>query len=103
MHGKATGLAGIFRVMGDRSRLAILIACLERPICVSDIALATGLSPSLVSHHLRRLRLVRLVAGSRRGRQVFYAAADAHVRRVVTDMADHVAEKRRTVRPRRRT
>ncbi|MBI1775267.1 MAG: helix-turn-helix transcriptional regulator [Proteobacteria bacterium] len=85
-------LAEIFRLMGDASRLSIILACLDRPICVSDIAAETKLSPSLVSHHLRLLRGARVLTALRQGRQVFYAAADDHVRQVIRDMAAHVAE-----------
>ena len=88
----ARRLAEVFRLMGDASRLRIILACLDRPICVSDIARETGLSASLVSHHLRLLRGARVLGAMRRGRQVFYAAADDHVRRVIRDMVAHVAE-----------
>ncbi len=98
----ARALAEIFRLMGDASRLRIILACLGRPICVSDIAAETGLSPSLVSHHLRLLRGARVVSALRRGRQVFYAAADDHIRRVIGDMLAHAAEPREVrARPRR--
>jgi ArsR family transcriptional regulator, lead/cadmium/zinc/bismuth-responsive transcriptional repressor len=88
----AVALAEMFRLMGDASRLKIVFACLETPICVGDIAARTGLSPSLVSHHLRLLRAGRVVRAERQGRQIFYAAADRHIRSVVTDMAAHLAE-----------
>ncbi|MBS0473008.1 MAG: helix-turn-helix transcriptional regulator [Proteobacteria bacterium] len=88
----AIQLAEIFRLMGDASRLRIILACLDEPICVSDIASATRLSPSLVSHHLRLLRGARVLRAERQGRQVFYAAADQHVRTVITDMVAHVGE-----------
>jgi ArsR family transcriptional regulator len=59
---------------------------------VGEIAAATNLSPSLVSHHLRLLRAGRLVRGERRGKHVYYALDDAHVRCVLNDMTDHLAE-----------
>ena len=85
-------LAEMFRMMGDQSRLAILLACMAAPVSVGAIAERLGLSPSLVSHHLRLLRATRLLRAERRGKQVFYSAMDEHIRRVVTDMVDHVAE-----------
>ncbi len=85
-------LAGVFHLMGDPSRLSILMTVLEGPLPVAEIAAGTGLSASLVSHHLRLLRGGRLVRGSRRGKQVFYTVDDAHIRSVLTDMAEHVAE-----------
>ncbi len=85
-------LAEVFHLMGDPSRLSILMVVLEGPLAVAEIAAATGLSASLVSHHLRLLRAGRLVRAERRGKQVFYTVDDAHIRSVLTDMAEHVAE-----------
>jgi ArsR family transcriptional regulator len=89
---KIAELADVFHLMGDGSRLRVLLQVRDEPRPVGDIAAATGLSPSLVSHHLRLLRAGRLVRAERRGKQVFYALDDAHVRRVLSDMVDHVAE-----------
>jgi DNA-binding transcriptional ArsR family regulator len=89
---EAIDLAEIFRLMGDASRLRIILACLKHPICVSQIAAQTKLSPSLVSHHLRLLRSARVLKAERQGKQVFYVAADQHVRSVITDMVAHVGE-----------
>ena len=85
-------LAELFHLLGERSRLGIVLACIESPMAVGDIAARLGLSSSLVSHHLRLLRAARLLRGERRGKQVFYSAADDHVRTVVTDLANHVLE-----------
>ncbi len=85
-------LAEVFHLMGDPSRLSILLFVLDGPRAVAEIAAATGLSASLVSHHLRLLRSGRLVRAERRGKQVFYTVDDAHIRSVLTDMAEHVAE-----------
>jgi DNA-binding transcriptional ArsR family regulator len=85
-------LAELFHLLGERNRLGIVLSCLDRPMAVGDIASSLGLSQSLVSHHLRLLRAARLLRGERRGKQVFYTAADEHVRCVVTDLANHVLE-----------
>jgi ArsR family transcriptional regulator len=85
-------VADTFKLMGDPSRLAILMLCLHGPVPVGEIALKLSLSPSLVSHHLRLLRAARLVRAERRGKQVFYEAEDHHIRCVVADMMEHAAE-----------
>lgn len=85
-------LAEMFRMMGDSSRLGILLACMDGPESVGAIAEKLGLSQSLVSHHLRLLRASRILRAERRGKQVFYALDDAHVRSVLRDMADHLGE-----------
>ncbi len=85
-------LADMFRLMGDASRLRIIVACLREPISVGDIAVKLGLSPSLVSHHLRLLRAARVLKAERRGKQMFYSACDAHIECVIDDMMAHVSE-----------
>ncbi|MGE0424380.1 MAG: ArsR/SmtB family transcription factor [Reyranellaceae bacterium] len=89
---RAPELADLFRLLGDPSRLRIVIACLDAPVAVGTIAQGLGLSLSLVSHHLRLLRAARLVRGLREGKQVFYQVADHHVRGMITDMLEHIAE-----------
>ena len=89
---RAPELADLFRLLGDPSRLRIVIACLDAPVAVTAIAEGLGLSLSLVSHHLRLLRAARLVRGLREGKQVFYQVADHHVQGMITDMLEHIAE-----------
>ena len=85
-------LAEMFRLMGDPTRLRIILACLAGPTAVGTIATDLGLSASLVSHHLRLLRAARVLRGHRRGKQIFYAAADEHITCVIADMLEHVVE-----------
>jgi DNA-binding transcriptional ArsR family regulator len=90
--GHLGALADTFRLLGDTTRLRILLCCLARPVAVGAIADQLDLSPSLVSHHLRLLRAARLVRYERQGKSVIYEAADDHVRTVLTDMVEHVGE-----------
>jgi DNA-binding transcriptional ArsR family regulator len=85
-------LADLFHLLGDPTRLRIVMACLARPIAVGDIAAALQLSSSLVSHHLRLLRAARIVKAERQGKQVFYSAADFHISGLLASMAEHIAE-----------
>lgn len=85
-------LAETYRLLGDPTRLRVLLACLGEPIAVGDIAKSVNASPSLVSHHLRLLRGARLVRGTRRNKQVFYETADDHIAHMLTDMIAHAME-----------
>ena len=85
-------LADLFRLLGDLSRLRIVLACVDEPRAVGAIAESLGFSPSLVSHHLRLLRAARIVRSERQGKQVFYLAADRHISGMLADMLEHVAE-----------
>ena len=88
----AVQLTDLFRLLGDPTRLRIVIACVDGPCSVGELAARLGLSSSLASHHLRLLRAARQVRAARRCKHVLYAADDAHIRRVITDMVAHVAE-----------
>ena len=85
-------LAETFRLMSDPTRLKIILACLDAPAAVGEMAERLGISASLVSHHLRLLRAARLLQADRRGRQVFYVVGDEHIRSMLTDMVDHISE-----------
>jgi len=85
-------LADLFSLMGDPTRLRIILSCLREPISVGDIAVRLELSPSLVSHHLRLLRAARVLRAERRGKHIFYSASDEHIQCVIDDMIAHVGE-----------
>ncbi len=89
---QVTELAGMFQLMGDPSRLSIILECLHTPISVGDMAKRLDLSTSLVSHHLRLLRAARLIEARREGSRVFYLITDEHIRRTLSDMTQHVRE-----------
>ena len=85
-------LAEMFRLLGEPSRLVLVAQCLDQPVKVGDLAGRAGLSPSLVSHHLRLLRGARLLRAERRGKEVFYVVADHHVRDMLHAMIEHAGE-----------
>lgn len=85
-------LTTIFKLLGDRTRLRIMLGCLDGPKSVGDIATELGLSPSLVSKHLRLLRSARLVVGRRSAKRVAYCISDDHIRTVLLQMLAHTVE-----------
>jgi ArsR family transcriptional regulator len=85
-------LAEMFRLMGDATRLRIILACREKPAFVNELAARLGSSQSLISHHLRLLRAARILKAERHGKQVFYSLADEHISSMIADMVHHVGE-----------
>lgn len=79
-------LADVFGLLSDAGRVRILTALLEGEMCVCDLAAATGLSESAVSHALRLMRAHRVVRVRRSGRMAYYRLDDAHVR-MLLDLA----------------
>jgi DNA-binding transcriptional ArsR family regulator len=109
-----------FRLLADPTRIKLLWALLQGESSVSCLADLVGASPTVVSQHLSKLRLAKLVRVRREGTFAFYSAADDHVARLlaealyhadhqVQDLPDHpqserlAPRERRTVKPRQRT
>jgi len=84
--------AGIFKVLGDVTRMKLLCALLEEELCVCDLAEFVEASPSAVSHQLRLLRAARLVRPRREGKMIYYRLDDDHVRRLLKEGLVHAAE-----------
>ncbi|MFF3002630.1 ArsR/SmtB family transcription factor [Kitasatospora sp. NPDC057940] len=69
-----------FALLADPGRLALLIAIHHAgPICVTDLALATGIRDTTVSQALRLLRVTGAVSATREGRTVLYVLRDPHI------------------------
>lgn len=86
-------LAGIFKALGDRTRLAIFELIRERchgvgipegqvDTTVSMIAAEFDVSLSTVSHHLKELRNAGLIACEKRGQSVHCAPNEETLKEV---------------------
>ena len=86
------GTARLFKVLGNGSRLRLLLLLLDEERSVSALAEAAGLSQPLVSQHLKALRGAGLVAATRRGREMIYRVSDHHVSHMAADAIAHAQE-----------
>ena len=86
----ATNVAELFSALSDPSRVRILSALADSEVNVGALAQSVGISESAVSHHLRGLRMMRLVRARKVGRQVFYRLDDAHIAELLRSGVDHV-------------
>ena len=85
-------LAELFKVYGDSTRIKILYVLFESEMCVCDIAQLLNMNQSAISHQLRVLKQSKLVKYRRDGKTVFYSLADGHVRTILGQGMEHVAE-----------
>lgn len=85
-------LAELFKIFGDSTRIKILYVLFESEMCVCDIAQLLNMTQSAISHQLRALKQSKLVKYRREGKTVFYALADGHVRTIINQGMEHVAE-----------
>lgn len=88
------GLSELFKVLSDETRTRILHLLSGRELCVCDLALILEMSLPAVSHHLRLLKIMRLVAYRREGKQVLYRLDDHHVVELISVAGDHFRELR---------
>jgi ArsR family transcriptional regulator, lead/cadmium/zinc/bismuth-responsive transcriptional repressor len=89
---KAQQMAEVFAVLADPSRLRVLAVLATQEVCVGDLATLLEMSESAVSHQLRSLRSLRLVAYRKQGRHVFYRLQDHHVLELYQAVAEHIEE-----------
>ncbi|HHV65205.1 MAG TPA: helix-turn-helix transcriptional regulator [Peptococcaceae bacterium] len=87
-----TGLAELFKVFGDTTRIKILWALSESEMCVCDLAFLLNMTQSAISHQLRLLKQSRLVKNRKEGKVVFYSLADEHVKLIFKQALTHVLE-----------
>lgn len=86
-------LADFFKVMGDSTRLQILMALLARELCVSDLSYMLNMSQSAISHQLKALRNAKLIKSRRDGRMIYYSLDDDHIKCILDDSMEHIQEK----------
>lgn len=85
-------LADIFKTLGDKTRLKIVFALSACELCVCDIAAVCKISESAVSHHLKTLRMLRIVQFRKEGKIVYYRLDDEHVNSLIKQSIEHASE-----------
>lgn len=86
------GMAEVFKLLGDPTRLRIVHALSLGELCVCDLAAMLGIAQTAVSNHLRLLRSTRLVNHRREGKMAYYSLTDTHIKRLLGEGFAHVTE-----------
>jgi ArsR family transcriptional regulator, nickel/cobalt-responsive transcriptional repressor len=85
----AASVAQTMQALAAPSRLLILSRLRREPCTVTRLAADIGMEQSAVSHQLRMLRHLGLVAGTRHGKTTVYALYDDHVARLLDEAVYH--------------
>ena len=93
-------VAQTMQALAAPSRLLILVRLRREPCSVSRLAADIGMEQSAVSHQLRMLRHLGLVAGTRHGKTTVYALYDDHVARLLDEAVYHSEHMRLGLRER---
>lgn len=72
-------LSDLFKVLGDRTRIAILQTLDQNEMCVCDLANVLDMTKSSTSHQLATLRDAHIIKSRRAGKEVYYTLDDEHV------------------------
>jgi DNA-binding transcriptional ArsR family regulator len=87
------GLAEVFQMLGDPSRLKILLTLARGgEMHVSGLCRFLGSSQPSVSHHLSLLRSRRLVSCRREGKNIFYAVESSGLRQLLAEFFDDAGD-----------
>ena len=95
MLGRETiaSLSEVFKVLGDPTRLKIVLALSHAELCVQDIAGLLEISESAISHQMRILKTLRLVKQRRDGKMAYYSLDDEHIEDLIRVATRHISEK----------
>ena len=85
-------LAEFYKVMGDPTRLQLLMALENGEFCVSDLCNVLNMHRSAVSHQLKALKTAKLAKSRKDGKTVYYSLDDEHVRSVLEVALEHIRE-----------
>lgn len=72
-------LSELFKILGDRTRIAILQTLDQNEMCVCDLANVLNMTKSSISHQLATLREAHIIKNRRAGKEVYYTLDDDHV------------------------
>lgn len=85
-------LSDFFKVMGDSTRLRILIALEKDEFCVSDLSCMLNMTQSAISHQLKALKNAKLIKSRKDGRIVYYSLDDDHIKDILAKSMTHVMD-----------
>lgn len=77
---QAGGLAAVFKVLANDTRLRLLHALIRSgELCVTELATCIGMKPQAVSNQLQRLSDLGILAARREGNNIHYRVVDVCV------------------------
>ena len=92
MNPDITQTAELFKVLASPVRITALLRMAEQPTSVSGLADHAGVTHTLMSQHLRVLRMSGLVRSDLHGKTRMYSLTDDHVSHILRDSVQHAAE-----------
>ena len=86
-------LTEFFKMLGNPTRIHILLLLMEQEAKVSSLAEQLGMTQSAVSHQLNLLKMNKLVKRRRDGKMIYYTLVDDHVRLAMKNWIEHILDR----------
>lgn len=82
-------MCDMLKLLGEPSRMKIVVALMQGEMCVLHIVEAVGGNQSAVSQQLKQLKNGKLIKSRRDGKNILYSIADEHVLEIVQMSMEH--------------
>ena len=84
--------ADLFKLMSDGTRIRLFWLLCHCEECLLNLSAMMEMSSPALSHHLKLLRTCGLVTSRRKGKEVYYRAADTRQADALHHMIEEIAE-----------
>lgn len=82
-----------YKAFADETRLKIIcVLDAVGEMCVCDIAYSLDMTKSAISHQLKYLKDMGLLASKKVGKEVYYALSDEHIKDLYEIGLEHIGE-----------
>jgi ArsR family transcriptional regulator len=88
-------LSHFFKILGDLTRIKIIMLLDNYEMCVCDIANALNMTKSSISHQLAILRSSNIVKYQKNGKEVYYTLDDEHIKKIYEIGFKHIEHKKK--------
>ncbi|WP_312101803.1 ArsR/SmtB family transcription factor [Pygmaiobacter massiliensis] len=78
-----SAISGIFKILGDPTRMKLVWALNNREMCVCDLAATLDMTKSAISHQLKTMKELSVVKSRREGKNIFYSLDDQHITEII--------------------
>lgn len=85
-------ISNFYKALADSTRTKIINLLEKSELCVCDICVILNMTKSAVSHQLKYLKQMNLIKSERKGKEIWYTLADAHVSEVFDISLEHILE-----------
>ena len=86
-----------FKALSDPTRAQLVYLLTGGEYSVNELSENVAVSASTVSHHLAKLRAIRLVRTRREGTQIYYSIDDSHVAALFREALYHLDHVRKNL------